>query len=178
MPDASKLAEENIACLKQMLSLLDRIDRDRYTRVAPPVFPSGIGSHLRHALDHYANFVAGLGLGSVDYENRRRGTGVETEPAQAREQILGIVRGLSQLTAGDEDRGLDIHVEDGGAGPDGVVVARSTVRRELDFLLSHTIHHYALIAVALRMDGFDPGEMFGVAPSTLRYLQGNRSCTA
>jgi len=39
------------------------------------------------------------------------------------------------------------------------------------FLLSHTVHHYALISVALKLQGIDPGEEFGIAPSTLRYLK-------
>src|SRR5262245_51244700 len=45
----------------------------------------------------------------------------------------------------------------------------SSLKRELQFLLSHTTHHYALIALALRSRGFEPGSEFGVAPSTLRH---------
>lgn len=170
MPAQSKLAQENIFYLDQMASLLNRIDADRYSRSALPVFSSGIGSHLRHALDHYSNFLAGMEIGAVDYESRRRGTDVETDPDRAREQIDEIIEGLRRLTQADEDQAMEVHVEDGGAGPADVPLASSTVRRELDFLLSHTIHHYALIAAALRLDGFDPGDEFGVAPSTLRYL--------
>lgn len=44
----------------------------------------------------------------------------------------------------------------------------SSLKRELQFLLSHTIHHYSLIALALRLQGFEPGAAFGVAPSTLK----------
>jgi len=173
MSAQSTLALENIRCLEQLRSLLDRIDADRYAQSAPPVFPSGIGSHARHALDHYTNFLAGLASGAVDYESRQRGTDVETNPDSAKRQIGQIVEGLQALTASDEDKTLHVHVEDGGAGPECVPLASSSVRRELDFLLSHTVHHNALIAVALRMDGFDPGEAFGVAPSTLRFLQRN-----
>lgn len=173
MSAQSTLAQENVHCLEQLRSLLDRIDVDRYARAAPPVFPSGIGSHARHALDHYVNFLSGLEFGTVDYENRLRGTDVETNPDSAKQQIAEIIDGLEKLTASDEDKAVHVHVEDGGAGPENVPLASSSVRRELDFLLSHTVHHNALIAVALRMDGFDPGEAFGVAPSTLRHLQRN-----
>lgn len=44
----------------------------------------------------------------------------------------------------------------------------SSVKRELQFLVSHTVHHYALIKELLRREGFDPGAEFGVAPSTLQ----------
>jgi hypothetical protein len=38
--------------------------------------------------------------------------------------------------------------------------------RELGMLLSHTVHHYALIAMLLRARGIEPPADFGVAPST------------
>ena len=47
----------------------------------------------------------------------------------------------------------------------------STLERELYVLVSHTIHHYALVAVLLRTLGVDPGPEFGVAPSTLRHWE-------
>jgi hypothetical protein len=52
----------------------------------------------------------------------------------------------------------------------------STVARELQFLLSHTVHHYALIALILRLQGFEPGEEFGVAPSTLAHWRREVVC--
>ncbi len=54
--------------------------------------------------------------------------------------------------------------------------ATSSVERELQFLRSHTVHHFALIAVILRLSGLEPGEEFGVAPSTLRYRKENGVC--
>jgi uncharacterized damage-inducible protein DinB len=50
---------------------------------------------------------------------------------------------------------------------------RSTVARELQFLLSHTVHHYALVAIRLRLAGREPAAGFGVSPSTLRF-RGNQ----
>jgi hypothetical protein len=43
--------------------------------------------------------------------------------------------------------------------------------RELQFLLSHTVHHYALMALILRLQGFNPAAEFGVAPSTLQHWE-------
>ena len=43
----------------------------------------------------------------------------------------------------------------------------SSLSRELQFLLSHLVHHQALVAVMLRVYGFVPTEEFGVAPATL-----------
>jgi len=46
----------------------------------------------------------------------------------------------------------------------------SSVSRELQVLSSHTIHHFALIAMTLRLHGVEMDPDFGMAPSTLRYL--------
>ena len=45
----------------------------------------------------------------------------------------------------------------------------SSVGRELQFLVSHTVHHYALIRLLLEDHGIYAGEEFGVAPSTLAH---------
>lgn len=45
----------------------------------------------------------------------------------------------------------------------------SSLGRELQFLSSHTLHHYALIKLLLDDTGLDLGPEFGVAPSTLAW---------
>ena len=52
----------------------------------------------------------------------------------------------------------------------------TSVVRELQFLASHTVHHYAVIAAMLRPQGVEPGDDFGVAPSTLQYERENAAC--
>ena len=46
--------------------------------------------------------------------------------------------------------------------------AASTLSRELQFLVSHTVHHDALIAAAARALGVATEPDFGIAPSTLK----------
>ena len=47
----------------------------------------------------------------------------------------------------------------------------STGRRELQFLLSHSVHHYAIIAMICGQHEIEVPEGFGVAPSTLKYRE-------
>jgi len=47
--------------------------------------------------------------------------------------------------------------------------SRSTIQRELQFLSSHTVHHFAIVAMILKIQGFETPDTFGVAPSTLKY---------
>ena len=63
------------------------------------------------------------------------------------------------------------------AGSDRVPAwSESTVARELQFLVSHTIHHHALIAAILRLESHTPAEGFGIAPSTLKYERDRAQC--
>ena len=56
--------------------------------------------------------------------------------------------------------------------------SQSTVHRELQFILSHTIHHYALISVICQLWGYAVPEGFGVAPSTLKHQQKSHAVCA
>jgi hypothetical protein len=77
-----------------------------------------------------------------------------------------VVERLRGLSAEDMVRPLRVR-GDGPPEEDGW--SQSTVGRELQYLLSHTIHHYAIIGSILRAQGREPGPDFGVAPSTLRH---------
>ena len=52
--------------------------------------------------------------------------------------------------------------------------SNSTIRRELQFLVSHTVHHYALIGLILKTMDVSVPENFGVAPSTLKHEQSQK----
>ena len=69
---------------------------------------------------------------------------------------------------------IQIRLESGGA--EAEQWSHSTVRRELQFLLSHTVHHFALIAVLLERFSIAVPDDFGIAPSTLKHWQAQSSC--
>jgi hypothetical protein len=85
-------------------------------------------------------------------------------PLEATRKCLG---GLSALD-GAEDRPLLVQMDTGA--PDATPDWRcSSLGRELQFLSSHTTHHYALIKLLLDDTGVGLGPEFGVAPSTLAW---------
>ena len=167
---------ENIVYINQAIDLIDRLDDEQYRKIHPPLYTSGIGSHFRHTLDHYINFLEGIEKGEINYEARRRDPRVEQDRVFARKQFQNAIERLSALSESRADHAVSVKVENGNANLEKSLWADSTLRRELDFLLSHTIHHYSIIALILRLEGFEPGETFGVAPSTLRYHQNKTSC--
>lgn len=135
-----------------------------------------VGAHMRHILDYCDIFIAGLESRRVDYDARRRGTIVERDPRAAIEAIDRTCVRLEGLSAADLAAPLEVRVR-----PDvdpGGTWARSSALRELEFLLGHTIHHYALIALLCERLGFSVPADFGMAPSTLRYLASLGVCQA
>jgi uncharacterized damage-inducible protein DinB len=154
--------------LRQGIDLLSRHGDATYCRSDPATYGSGIGPHFRHVLDHYKSFVAGWKEGLIDYDNRVRDTRMETDRAAAIAEFEGALEALSRAGI-ERDGAVDVVVSASASGPGAR--SRSSIARELQFLVSHTVHHYALIAIASRILGVAPGASFGVAPSTLKYLQ-------
>jgi uncharacterized damage-inducible protein DinB len=159
-------AQENIAVLRQGAELLRSIDDATYRQSVEVVFGGTLGGHYRHALDHYVSFFDGLPSGRIDYEARTRDAMVETERQAAIELSATVCERLGQLAEADADRALLVREDGSGSEP---CWALSSVARELEFLLSHTVHHQALASILCRLLGVEVDETFGVAPSTLRH---------
>jgi len=165
---ANPAVGENIAILSQALSLLRQITDQRYAEPASRHL-SSCGSHLRHCIDFYASFLRGLDESFVDYSRRERDPEIERSRTRGIERVEAVIRALRSCSSLPAAREMRVISDDACAEGDDPTPARSTLGRELNFLMSHAIHHFALIAVGLRLGGFEPGEGFGVAPSTLRH---------
>lgn len=164
----------NLHLLEQGFELIGRVPRAAYAEVgadgAKPV-----GPHFRHVLEHYSRFLAGVESGRVDYDARAREQAIEVDPEAARQRIRELIGGLTTLDGRDLERAAEVRLEC-GIGDESQQWSRSTLRRELQFLLSHTVHHYALIGLLLAQRGVDPGPDFGVAPSTLKHWRSQAQC--
>ncbi len=157
---------DNILALQQGARLLQSIDDGVYQHRVDRVFKGTIGAHVRHNLDHYRLFMTGLESGHIDYEARQRNTAIEFDREAA---LTGIVNICKQLHALSDHQGpLRLRVRSNHGNE--CAWAQTSASRELDFLLSHTTHHYALVAVMCRLGDVPIEEGFGLAPSTLRYL--------
>jgi uncharacterized damage-inducible protein DinB len=167
MNDDDRAAAENIRHLEQGARLIRSLDDGLYADCSRAPFPGGVGAQLRHCIEFYECFMNGLAGGRVDYTRRRRDAELETDRALAGRKLDELIAALSGLEPGRDEEELRVLAE---GSPETGAWTRSTVRRELEFLASHTIHHYALIVLLLRLHGVEvPSglEGFGVAPSTL-----------
>jgi hypothetical protein len=160
-----KLAE--ILC--QGVNLLGEIDDCLYTKSEKVAFVDGgaVGGHFRHCLEFVNCFLAGVENGKIDYDRRERNHKIETMREYAMAEFMRTVKVLENFSPEVGRNSLLVKPEDVSGKED--FWCASSIERELEFLQSHTIHHYALVAFKLRAFGFPVAAEFGVAPSTLRF---------
>lgn len=170
------LAQQNLHFLDQGLELLDALDDHTYC-ACDEHGHSCVGAHLRHILDCYSCFSRGLTDNRINYDARERDLTVQSDWRAAQAAIRVIRAELAKLDENDRRRPVQVKV-DAAAWTDSDPWTQSTVGRELQFLLSHTVHHYALIAMTLRGLGFEPPAGFGIAPSTLEHLKRSQAVSA
>lgn len=163
-----RLIRANLHYLRQAVALLDRSEDALYRRPVATFYGSSVGGHLRHCIEHYLSFLSGVDSGKVDYDDRKRDERLETRTRDAAAMIGEISDGLSALLDGEPPVGLLVKMDCGG---DEIEWQPSTMGRELQFLVSHTVHHFAMIGGICRALGVDLDEDFGVAPSTLRHRE-------
>jgi hypothetical protein len=172
----NSLKQENLAVLKQGLEVLRALDDDVYPLIKHTFSRYGIGSHFRHCLDFYHSFLEGVEEGRIDYDDRQRDESIETDRRAAISKFQATVNRFEQLSGLDDQMPVLVRLEDSGNENDPSTWSHSSVMRELQALLSHTVHHYALIALMLQLNGFEPTDEFGVAPSTLKRWRATAAC--
>jgi hypothetical protein len=165
----SALIQINVRWLQQALSLLDRLNDAGYTTSPRTMAPHRAGAHLRHILEFYRCFLEGLPDSHIDYDARRRDAQIETHREYAATTIRRIIHALETSRELRQERIVWVRMEDCDGGVRDPFM-ESSISRELQVLSSHTIHHFALIAMTLRVHGVEMDPEFGMAPSTLRYL--------
>jgi hypothetical protein len=166
MPRPAAL-EGNLVLLRQGLELLDHLSDSAWREAAPD--HSTVGAQYRHILDHYHCLLEGLTKGTIDYDQRRRDPTIESERQAAHEatlEVLDRLRLLGKATVGLPVQVIQAPGADAPAEPQG-----SSLGRELLFLVSHTVHHFAIIKLLLEERGVTCHPDFGMAPSTLAHRQ-------
>ena len=164
-PPAAALA----AVLDQLKAVVGCLRDEQYAMRPVGVVDSSVGGHVRHCLDHVRALLNACETGQLDYDRRDRGTPIESDRNAALRAIRALHNKLAALPNDVIDRPIRLSVlmtSDGAPMRVG-----TTVGREMAYVLSHTIHHNALIGTMVKiLDGWLP-ERFGYAPSTLAHLK-------
>ena len=169
------LIRTNIGWLRQALDLLNRVDDAAYATSPGGMEPHRAGAHFRHIVEFYQAFLAGIASFHIDYDARRRDPEIERSRKAASDAIRTIIHELSSCPALRFDAIVRVRMEDAPANAIHEAYMKSSIDRELQVLSTHTIHHFALIAMTLRLHGIPMPPEFGMAPSTLRYQATRRA---
>lgn len=147
--------------IEQFKTVLLELPDHCYTKCCESLSGATIGEHTRHIIELYQCLLKGYEKSEVSYDKRQRNRRIEKEVRYAIEQLENIQESLDQPNkeitvtynlAGNETR-LD-----------------SNYLREVMYNLEHTIHHLALIKVAItQFSDLVLPDSFGVAPSTMQY---------
>jgi hypothetical protein len=138
-----------------------------------PAYPRPVGAHLRHVIEHYDALLSPATAGVVDYDLRARDAELERLPAVARGRIAGLqarLDCLAQVSGADAESPLRVRGIGGVAGDFGFEVG-STLGRELVFVASHAVHHFALLQQHCQQHGIAVGAEFGTAPATVAHAR-------
>jgi hypothetical protein len=162
--DVRRLARACDELLAQMEALVRSVEREALTRPGPHDGASA-AAHLRHCLESFGCFLDGLPARVVDFDARPREARLERDPRAAQARIAVQRRALAEQVAGGPDLALRVRADEADAAP-GEGFLASCVSRELRALASHTVHHLAIVALLLRLQGVAVDPDLGVAPST------------
>ena len=176
-PGTPFLLEKMTSDLAAALSLLDQtadlsreIEEKAWTTPCDRFRDSTLGQHVRHCLEHFEALLSITPDGDLDYDHRRRDASIENFPQAAYDRSRDLGKRLAEMgeTYGPTHT-INVRTS---CSCDGEVSAQvSSFGRELQFLVSHTVHHFAIIAAICNGQGIDLPENFGVAPSTLKYRE-------
>lgn len=150
-----------------LLQALDLVNAHR--SAGGPAYAGPVGAHLRHVIEHHEALLLSAG-GVVDYDARPRDRRLETDPAHAAVRLGRLLQRLADLDPGSD---LLLTVR-GLCGLDGSArfAAVSSLGRELAFVASHAVHHFALLLPHARQQGLPLPAGFGLAPATAAHRRG------
>lgn len=137
-------------------------------------FNAHIGPHVRHIIEHFDALQKTLGdsgeTGVLDYDARARDIRIETEPAFALSRLHGLQQWLAGPDWFDVSFNLPLAVQlRGGLQGEHNFASQSTVGRELTFLVSHAVHHFAILQGYAKQEGLSLGAGLGKAPATVAF---------
>ena len=158
-------ARANVTTLEEGLALLNTLSDEQYSQGHRPAFQSTIGAHFRHFLEHYQCFFDQLESDVICYDTRQRDASLEQSKQHAVTIIDSILKKLHELNEAQASRQLLLKDEQIDAP------ISSNIQRELLFLQSHTVHHFAMIAAMARSIGVELAPDFGVAIQTRNFEQ-------
>jgi hypothetical protein len=150
--------------LHDLAAVVDSLSDTQYSDSGVPGISGSVGGHVRHCLDHVRALERALDSGVVNYDARDRDLRVEIDRTLAWSLLHAARRRVELLPASVLSR--PIVVQTRLHATTAPVEVLSSLEREVSFVIAHTIHHCATIAVLAGVTRERLPERFGLAPST------------
>ena len=150
------------------LKLLGLIKSDQLKGPMSLMGGSTIGQQFRHIIEFYLILITALDTKLVCFDKRTRKPVMENDPDLIKEIFYQLKDILKKLNSDKK-----LQMEYGNSYSDNRYCEEkinTTLMRELHFVLEHSIHHLAIIKMALRSicPDINIDIEIGVAPSTLQ----------
>jgi hypothetical protein len=150
--------------LSQLVDSIQQLDKIEYTQKSLLLNGSTIGGHTRHVIELFQCLITGYADGIVNYEHRKRDYEIETNKDVACSILKNLVDVVNLPNKPLTLKGFYSQTEDENCTVD------TNYHRELIYNLEHTIHHMALIRVAINeVSNIILPQSFGVASATIQY---------
>ncbi|MBK8225768.1 MAG: hypothetical protein IPK70_01170 [Flavobacteriales bacterium] len=156
----------NQELLERIDALLLQLSDDDLAAPRAILFGSSIGGHFRHILEFYTCLLTRDDEHRFSYDRRRRDPVIEESVIAAR-ACASLCNGL----LADEISDRELIMASSLPGDEVLTEQRTTLARELAYLADHSVHHLAMVRIALEQElphvQF-PGHL-GVAASTRNH---------
>lgn len=160
------IVNSTVTHLNQLKQVLQLLSKDQYAENLALLGNSSIGKHTRHIIEFYTCLLNGIPIKSVNYDKRERNLELETSLAFSLEKLESIRDTVSSI---DSDSRLWLNFEYG----ENAGVVDSSLHRELVYNIEHTVHHLAIIRIAIShyYSAITLPAEIGFASSTIKHLQ-------
>lgn len=158
--------------INQLIKLIENLSSQELTRPLDIINGASVGQHIRHIIEFYLEFINGHKSGTVCYDNRERNPDFESSPILIISKLKQIFEAIEHC---DFEKNLKIKTNH-DIDDTEETLSNSSVLREIVYALDHTVHHLAIIKIAMQVE-FSQIEMnknMGIAPSTIR--NNNKLC--
>lgn len=147
--------------LSENIELLRQLTNEEFMQKNPELSNATIGEHMRHIIELFGCLLENYDYGLINYDDRKRDVLLQTDKNEA---LAIIEKYLLELDKPNKPLSLTHNC----FSP--IELLQTNYFRELIYNLEHSIHHQALIKVALHsLPHIKIPSSFGVAPSTLEY---------
>ncbi len=149
--------------LNSLKGLIGKLTNEQYQQKIQHLSNACIGGHTRHIIELLQCSITGYNTGKVDYVNRQRNLDLENNTHTAMAELQRLLADVRK-----DDKQLLITVQQ--TQETGHLAVSTTYFREIVYNTEHTVHHLALIKVALiEMKLHLENSNFGIAESTIKY---------